>query len=98
MADPIVVALINQMSRRYGVDPAAARAVASVEGGLQRGAVGDQGTSYGPFQLHVGGALPRGRGAAWANSPAGIDYALRQISRVARGKHGRAAIAAIVSG
>ena len=93
-----VVNLIVQTARRYGVDPRAALAVASVEGGLRFGAVGDQGTSYGPFQLHVGGALPRGRGAGWANSPAGIDYALRRIAGVARGKRGRAAVAAIVRG
>jgi hypothetical protein len=95
VADPIV-ALIVQRARRYGVDPRAALAVASVEGGLHAGGVGDSGTSYGPFQLHVGGALPRGRGAGWANSPAGIDYALRQMARTARGLRGRAAIAAIV--
>jgi hypothetical protein len=88
--------LIAQEARRRGLDPAAVLAVASVEGGFG-GAVGDQGTSYGPFQLHQGGALPRGRGSQWANSPAGIAYALNQIARVAGGKHGRQAIAAIVS-
>lgn len=86
---------IYRRSRAYGLDPAAVLAVASVEGGFN-GAIGDQGTSFGPFQLHVGGALPHGRGHAWANSPAGIEYALRQIARVARGKSGRAAIEAIV--
>jgi hypothetical protein len=87
---------IAQGARRRGLDPAAVLAVANVEGGFG-GAVGDQGTSYGPFQLHVGGALPRGRGNAWANSPAGIEYALDQIAKVARGRKGRDAVAAIVS-
>lgn len=86
---------IAQGARARGLDPLAVLAVASVEGGFN-GAVGDQGTSYGPFQLHVGGALPHGRGNNWANSQAGINYALDNIARVARGKHGQAAIDAIV--
>ena len=53
---------------RYGVDPAAALAVAAQEG--LSGRVGDAGTSFGPFQLHRGGALPAGRGRAWAESNA----------------------------
>jgi cell wall-associated NlpC family hydrolase len=46
--------------------------------------------------LHIGGRLPRGKGSAWAHSTAGIDYALDEIAKVARGLHGRAAVAAIV--
>jgi hypothetical protein len=88
--------LIVQYARQLGVDPAAALAVASAEGGTSFGAVGDQGTSYGPFQLHVGGALPRGKTAAWANSPAGLLYALRQIAGVSRGLTGQAAVSNIV--
>ncbi len=92
-----VTQLIRNYARRYGVDPRAALAVARTEGGLRTGAVGDQGTSYGPFQLHRGGALPRGKGAAWANSPAGIEYAIRSMSQSgARGLTGRSAIEAIV--
>jgi hypothetical protein len=88
--------LIVQYARQLGVDPAAALAVASAEGGTSFGAVGDSGSSYGPFQLHVGGALPRGKTAAWANSPAGLLYALRQIAGVSRGLTGQAAVANIV--
>jgi cell wall-associated NlpC family hydrolase len=92
-----VVRLITQYARQYGVDPRAALAVAMSEGGLGRGAVGDQGTSYGPFQLHVGGALPQGRGADWANSPAGLQYAVRQMANAgARGLTGRQAVGSIV--
>lgn len=92
-----VAHIISQYARKYGIDPRAALAVARTEGGLRWGAVGDQGTSFGPYQLHVGGALPAGRGAAWANSPAGIEYALRSMARAgARGKRGSAAINAIV--
>jgi peptidase M23-like protein len=93
-----VDAIIRQLAPKYGLDPFAVRSVAMSEGGLDWGAVGDKGTSYGPFQLHVGGALPRGRGAAWANSPAGVEYALRQMAGHARGLRGRAAIEAIVRG
>ena len=85
---------IRQRAAKYGVDPQAALAVASREG--LSGAVGDQGTSFGPFQLHVGGALPAGRGRAWAESPAGIDYALGQMGGVARGLRGPQAVNAIV--
>lgn len=85
---------IRSRAAQYGLDPAAVLAVASREG--LSGAVGDQGTSYGPFQLHRGGALPAGRGQAWAESTQGIDYALGQIAGVARGQRGRAAIENIV--
>ena len=88
--------LISALAQRYGVDPRAALAIASVEGGFN-GSVGDNGTSFGPFQLHEGGALPAGRGNAWANSPAGIQYAMQHIAGVARGLHGRAAVSAISS-
>src|SRR4051812_27423017 len=87
---------IAQGARRRGLDPRAILSVASVEGGFN-GAIGDHGTSFGPFQLHQGGALPHGRGANWASSAAGIDYALDQIAKVAGGLHGHQAISAIVS-
>lgn len=92
-----VRSLIVQYARKHGVDPRAALAVARGEGGIRYGAVGDQGTSFGPFQLHVGGALPRGRDAAWANSPAGLEYAIRKMAESgARGLTGAEAINAIV--
>ncbi len=87
---------------QLGVDPAAALAVAKQEGGWQ-GAVGDNGTSFGPWQLHAGGALPSSVWAqgptaanAWANSRAGIDYALQQIANVSRGSTGPQAVSKIV--
>jgi hypothetical protein len=78
-------------------------AVASTEGGFH-GAVGDAGTSYGPFQLHVGGALPatiaglpvRER-ISWAQSQAGVDYALDHIAKVAAGLSDEEAIRRIVT-
>lgn len=91
--------LISREARRRGLDPQAVLAVASVEGGFN-GAVGDNGTSFGSFQLHKGGALPRGvaNPQQWANSRAGITYALDQIAKVARGKRGHDAVASIVLG
>lgn len=99
MADPVITALIARGARQRGLDPHAVLAVASVEG--LGGGIGDHGTSFGPWQLHQGGALPGNiplsRAHQWAWSPAGINYALDRIASVARGKRGRAAVSAIVS-
>jgi hypothetical protein len=95
-AQPGYTAAITQSAAKYGLDINAVLAVAAQEG--LGGGVGDGGTSFGPFQLHVGGALPAGKDRVWAESPAGIDYALNQISKVAAGKTGAEAIAAIVNG
>lgn len=87
---------IAQEARRYGLDPRAVLAIAQHEG--LSGAVGDNGTSFGPFQLHEGGALPRGiaNPQKWAWSKQGIDYALKTMANAgARGLTGRAAISAI---
>lgn len=95
--DPAVYAAIVQIANRHGLDPAAVLAVAAGEGGIRYGAVGDNGTSFGPFQLHVGGALPADKDAAWANSPEGLDYAIRKMAEVgARGLTGAPAIDTIV--
>jgi hypothetical protein len=89
------VKTIKSLAPKYGLDTRAVLAVAGVEG--LGGGVGDSGTSFGPFQLHVGGALPKGKSRAWAESPAGIEYALQKIATVARGLTGQAAIKAIVT-
>lgn len=96
--NPQLMGLIRQYSQRFNLDPRAVAAVSIMEGGGRFGAVGDHGTSFGPWQLHVGGALPAGKGAAWANSPAGVRYAMQRMAASgAAGKHGRGAISAIVS-
>ena len=51
-------------AKKYGVDARAALAVAMGEGGTSYGQVGDKGTSFGPFQQHIGGANPYGDPAA----------------------------------
>lgn len=99
-------AFYDYVTRRavaYGLDPNAVLAVASQEG--LGGGVGDGGTSFGPWQLHVGGALPPAvwshgpaYAQAWAWSPAGIDYALRQMAaKGASQESGPSAIETIVS-
>ncbi len=94
--DPRLLAIIQRYAPRFGLDPRAAAAISMNESGGRFGAVGDSGTSFGPWQLHVGGALPAGRTAAWANSLPGILYALRTMSAAgARGLHGQAAVNAI---
>lgn len=94
---------INTAAQQYGIDPNVLLAVAPHEGGFQ-GAVGDQGTSFGPWQLHAGGALPAdvwAQGAdyakKWANSPAGINYAVQSIAKVVGTQKGPAAVRAVVT-
>lgn len=87
----------------HGLDPRVALAVAHGEGGFAHPAPrGDNNTSFGPFQMHMGGALPSvydGRPDAadkWANSPEGINFAVARIASVTRGMQGQAAIDAAV--
>ena len=100
---PSLQSLVEHYAPQYGVDPWAALKVSNVEGGGRFGAVGDQGTSFGPWQLHIGGAMPAqyttpGSAAAFANSPEGVKYALSRMGSVAGGLKGPAAVAAIVRG
>ena len=98
------VGYIARQAKRYGLDPSAVIGVASNEG--LSGGIGDHGTSFGPFQLHVGGAFPSSQAGlstaqkqAWAWSPAGIQYALRAMVKAgAGGLKGAAAVNAIVKG
>jgi hypothetical protein len=88
---------------QYHLDPNAVVAVAIQEGLLTKGgAPGDNGTSFGPWQLHQGGAYPasapqqQDAANAWAWSDAGVDYALSRMQQVAGGMKGRQAVRAIV--
>lgn len=94
---PIGVILSN--AQKMGLDPAAVIAYALEESNAKWGAVGDQGTSFGPFQAHIGGAAgnrsPQAA-AAWANSPAGLIQMMGMMSRTpAKGLEGEAAVKAI---
>lgn len=92
---------VRQRAPLYGVDPDAALAVASQEG--IGGGIGDAGTSFGPWQLHKGGAYPASapqdpqQANAWAWSKTGVDYALSRMGMVAGGQRGDQAIESIVS-
>jgi hypothetical protein len=56
--------MIANQARRTGADPLTLLATAIVESNLNPNAVGDGGTSYGLFQMHVGGAGGRTHGEA----------------------------------
>lgn len=98
--DPFVRRAIAKYASVYGLDPYAVESVSLAEAGGRRYARGDmmggRYTSFGPFQLHEGGALPRGRDYKWAGSEAGIKYALSQMAPHAKGLKGKAAVDAIV--
>ena len=95
---PALWHLIYAYSHQLRLDPYAVAAVSIAEGGGRFGAVGDNRTSYGPFQLHVGGALPPGWGPREANSPRGVLYAMQHMAASgAAGLHGLSAIRAIVT-
>ena len=49
--------IITQVATADGISPALAIATAQQESGLNPYAVGDQGTSFGLYQLHIGGEL-----------------------------------------
>ena len=89
---------IGKKAPKYGLDPRAVLSVAAMEG--LSGGVGDAGTSFGPFQLHIGGANPYSdpaRARSFAESRKGIDYALRKMAESgAKGQRGQAAINSIV--
>lgn len=98
-------AYIIAKARSLGLDPRAVLAVAAHEGISLPAQVGDNGTSFGPWQMHFGGVYPSSpslapqdaSGAqAWANSPAGVDYALTHMAQVARGRSGADAVTNIV--
>lgn len=95
-----LTALKRELAKYSNLDPKAVMSIAAHEG--LSGGIGDNGTSFGPFQLHWGGAYPSFAPSessqaanAWAWSPQGIDYALNRISSVAGGLHGLPAISAI---
>lgn len=98
MASKNQINLIRSLATQRGLDPSAVLAVASQEG--LSGGIGDQGTSFGPWQLHKGGALPSGislkKAHKWAWSRPGLEYALDRMASVAGGLRGQQAVEAIV--
>lgn len=100
MANPGITNYIANRASAFNLDPNAVLSVAAQEG--LGGGIGDNGTSFGPWQLHQGGALPGNiplnQAQSWSWSPQGIDYALGQMSKVAAGQRGPQAVNSIVSG
>lgn len=92
MADPGVIASIKKAAATAGADPVAMLATSLVEDGARPGVVGDQGTSFGPFQFHVGGALGS-HPASWADTPAAYLNRAQEFARL--GVHGGKGAAAI---
>jgi len=96
------VADIVAGAKQRQLDPFAVIAVAMTEG--LSGGIGDNGHSFGPFQLNdAGGAFPAQvtgtpqQKNAWAWSAAGIKYALDGIASVAAGQKGQQAVTSIVT-
>lgn len=58
-----IEAAIVKVARELGVDPTLALADAQVESGFNAKSVGDNGTSFGLFQLHQGGELDSLKGS-----------------------------------
>ena len=85
--DPLLVTWIRRAAVETGADPNALLATALREsGGKLHGPPGDQGTSFGPFQFHIGGAL-----GTWATGCSGgrslrgvLDRARNSAPRRAR--------------
>jgi len=83
-----LIQYVNGRAPQFGVDPAAALAVATQEG--WGGTVGDGGLAYGPWQDHFTEFTGRGpwfgfgrnnqQVQAWAWSNEGIDEALREMA------------------
>lgn len=92
MADPRVIQGIRSAARQAGADPAALLATSLTESGARPGIVGDQGTSFGAFQFHRGGALGT-HAPAWADTPAAYLNRAQEFARL--GVHGGKGAAAV---
>lgn len=79
-----IIETIMSAAQANGVDPTLAVATAWQESRLNPQAVGDQGQSFGLYQLHRGGELGN-HDAAWAFNPVNnADTALSVMGQVAR--------------
>lgn len=81
--------IVAAIARANGVDPRLAIAMAWQESGLRNSATGDNGSSFGLFQLHIGGMLGS-HSQAWARNPRNnAGLALRSLAHTAnRGNYG----------
>lgn len=63
-----IISIITQVANQHGLPPAIALAAAQLESGFNPYAVGDNGSSFGIFQLHRGGELGS-HSSDWAYNP-----------------------------
>jgi hypothetical protein len=91
--DPQLVDWINQAAGETGADPVALLATSLMEsGGKLHGSAGDKGTSFGPFQFHIGGALGT-HPPSWASTYAAILNRATEFARLGvRGGRGAALV------
>lgn len=88
-------AIVAEVAKEKGVDPATAIAAMLVESGGNNKAVGDGGTSFGLFQLHQGGELPAGWTPEQAFDPrANAEVALSVFAQTHASDPGQLAAAA----
>lgn len=77
-----VAQIVSEVAQQFGIPPAVALAMGEQESGLNSTAVGDNGTSFGVFQLHEGGELGS-HTQAWAdNVRNNAETALREVAAV----------------
>jgi hypothetical protein len=95
-ATPLQV--IRDYAPKVGLDPAAVVAYALTQGGLHWGAVGDNGHSFGPFQMNIhGAAAGQANPSVWANTPQGLIDGMNMMAHAgASGLTGPDAAAYIV--
>lgn len=83
-----IQAIITKIADQYGVNPNLAIADASVESNLNPTAVGDNGTSFGLFQLHRGGELGNLTPQQAFNPVTNASVALAQFAAVQKANPG----------
>lgn len=93
---------IQAAAKKYGIkDWRALAAVSHAESGLNPGAIGDGGSSFGLFQLHQGGALgnmPTSQARQYLDAYRNAEFAARKIREMGiHGLTGRDAIHAFVT-
>jgi hypothetical protein len=79
-----VTAIITKVAQELGVDPKLAIAIARQESGLDPRSVGDNGTSFGLFQLHRGGELGNMSPEQAYDPETNARTALSQVAAVAK--------------
>lgn len=78
-----IIAVITAVAVANAVDPTICLATAYHESGFDPFNIGDNGTSFGLFQLHEGGELPAGKDQFWAFKPLNnCNIAIPEIARM----------------